>query len=107
MIAKNEIAYKKIVFLSSKSYLEKEDHLGPNCKFDDLINNSDDVIVLSGSINGLIGKLFNKGKIIEIEKIYKKLKDKFKNDFYIEIQRHGDLNERSFELLNLNLIWQV
>ena len=50
LIAKNEIAYKKIVFLSSKSYLEKEDHLGPNCKFDDLINNSDDVIVLSGSI---------------------------------------------------------
>ncbi len=103
LIAKNEIAYKKIVFLSSKSYLEKEDHLDPNCKFDDLINNSDDVIVLSGSINGLIGKLFNKGKIIEIEKIYKKLKDKFKNDFYIEIQRHGDPNERSFELLNLNL----
>ena len=56
-------------------------------------------MVLSGSINGLIGKLFNKGKIIEIEKIYKKLKDKFKNDFYIEIQRHGDPNERSFELL--------
>ena len=37
--------------------------------FDELLNLNDDVIVLSGSINGLVGKLFNNGKNIDIENI--------------------------------------
>ena len=35
------------------------------------MNEPEGVILLSGSINGLIGKLFNKGKFSEIEEIYK------------------------------------
>ena len=37
----------------------------------------DGIILLSGSINGLIGKLFNKAKFSEINQIYKNLKEKF------------------------------
>ena len=59
------------------------------------------MVVFSGSINGLIGKLFNKGRFSEIEKIYKKLNNIYKDNFYIEIQRHGDQNEKSFENFNL------
>jgi DNA polymerase-3 subunit alpha len=60
LIAKNKVGYKKIVELSSKSYLENSSLLEPHCNLDDLLNSSDGVIVLSGSINGLIGNLFNK-----------------------------------------------
>ena len=45
------------------------------------------------------GKLFNKGKFPEIKNFYKKLKSKFDDSFYLEIQRHGDDNE--LDLKNL------
>ena len=69
LIAKSEIGYKKIIELSSKSYLESSDISDPQCKFEYLLDNTKGIIILSGSINGLIGKLFNKGKFLEIEKI--------------------------------------
>jgi DNA polymerase-3 subunit alpha len=103
LIAKNEIGYKKIIELSSKSYLEQDNLSEPNCDFNDLLTNAEGIIILSGTINGLIGKLFNKGKIKESEEIYKLLKDQFKDNFYIEIQRHEDQNEKSFENFNLSL----
>ncbi len=103
LIAKNEAGYQKIIELSSKSYLFNNTLNLPNCNFDELLNLNDDVIVLSGSINGLVGKLFNNGKNIDIENIYKQLKTTLKNNFYIEIQRHNDQNEKSFELFNLML----
>ena len=103
IIAKNEIGYKKIIELSSKSYLENDTLNEPHCNFNDLLNDTDGIILLSGSVNGLIGKLFNKAKFTEINQIYKNLKEKFKDNFYIEIQRHNDENEKSFESFNLNL----
>ena len=103
LIAKSENGYKSIIQLSSKSFLENTDLNEPHCEIDDLLNISGDIIVLSGSLNGLIGTLFEKDKTSEIKDIYIKLKNKFKNDFYIEIQRHNDLNEKNFENLNLRL----
>ena len=46
--------------------------------------------------------LFDKGKFTELTKLYSKLKNNFKNRFYIEIQRHGDQNEKAFEKFNLS-----
>ncbi len=103
LIAKNYDGYKNIIKLSSKSYLENSEATSPHCKLDDLINNSDGIIVLSGSIRCLFGTLFNKGLFNEIEEILTKLKEKFKDNIYIEIQRHGDLNEKDFENYNLNI----
>ncbi len=101
LIAKNENGYKNIIELSSKSYLENDKMSVPHCNFEDLLNYSKDIIILSGGIGGLIGKLFNNDKVNYIKEIYKKLKYSFNNNFYIEIQRHEDQNEKSFENINL------
>ena len=103
LIAMTEIGYKKIIELSSKSYLNSADTIDPQCKLENLMDEPEGVILLSGSINGLIGKLFNKGKFAEIEEIYKLIKKNYGDNFYIEIQRHNDQNEKSFENYNLNL----
>ena len=103
LIAKNNEGYKNIIELSSKSYLDNSDFNEPHCKFEDLLNKSNGIIVLSGSIRCLIGNLFNKGLINEIEDIYGKLLTTFKSNFYIEIQRHNDPNEKQFEVFNLKL----
>ena len=103
LIAKNKIGYKRLIELSSKSYLNNNDISDPYCDFDDLLKNTDGVIILSGTINGLIGLLYKNGKFELIEKIYTQLVDNFKDNFYIEIQRHGDNYEKEFENYNLEL----
>ena len=96
LIAKNTNGYKNIIELSSKSYLENDQLSEAHLDIKDLWGNCEGLIVLSGTINGLFGKLFEKGKTDEISLLYKKLSLKFKSRFYLEIQRHGDQNEISF-----------
>ncbi len=103
IIAKNETGYKNIIELSSKSYLHNNGLDYPHCKFDDLILHSDGIICLTGSINGLIGKLFLKDKQDYIEAIFSLLKKNFEDNLYIEIQRHKDKNEDLFENFNLKI----
>ena len=101
LFALNEIGYKNIIKLSSTSYLQNDNLSEPHIDFKDLLNNSEGVAVFSGTVFGLIGKLFDKGKFTEIHDIYYKLKKTFGDRFYIEIQRHNDLNEKAFEKFNL------
>tara|TARA_B100000886_G_scaffold245042_1_gene172276 strand:- start:3796 stop:7206 length:3411 start_codon:yes stop_codon:yes gene_type:complete len=103
LIAKTSDGYKNIIKLSSKSYLENSEAKEPHCDLEDLINNSEGVIVLTGSIKCLFGKLYNKSLSNEIEKILIKLKNEFKDNIYVEIQRHDDLNEKDFENFNLKI----
>ena len=103
LIAKNKLGYETILHLSSKSYLSNKDNLLPYCELEDLIKNPQGIIVLSGSINSLSGNLYLKNKVQEIDQLYSLLNKKFENNFYIEIQRHNDQNEKQFEHFNLNL----
>jgi DNA polymerase-3 subunit alpha len=101
LIALNEKGYKHIIELSSRSYLENDALSDPHLDIKDLLNDTDGVVLLSGTIHGLFGKLFEKGRIEEISKLYKSLSSKFGDRFYLEIQRHGDKNEIAFEKFNL------
>ncbi len=101
LYALNETGYKNIIDLSSASYLKNDELSDPHVKFDYLLNNSEGVALFSGTVFGLFGKLFDKGKFTEIHDLYNKIKLKFGDRFYIEIQRHKDLNEIVFEKFNL------
>ena len=101
LIALNETGYKRIIELSSRSYLENDTLSVPHLDIGELFTNNNGVLLLSGSINGLFGKLFDKGRLEDIDKLYRKLSLKFQDRFYIEIQRHGDKNEIAFEKFNL------
>ncbi len=101
LYALNETGYKNIIDLSSVSYLKNDELSDPHVTFDYLLNNSEGVALFSGTVFGLFGKLFDKGKFTEIHDLYNKIKFKFGDRFYIEIQRHKDLNETGFEKFNL------
>ncbi len=103
LIAKNHKGYETILKLSSDSYLENNKNNEPHCEFEKLLENPEGIIVLSGSLLSLSGKLFLKNKVSFVEDLYKMLKKSFKNNFYLEIQRHNDQNEKIFEKFNLNL----
>ena len=101
LYALNEKGYKRIIELSSQSYFQDDDFSGPCLDLNEIFEKNQGVALFSGSINGLFGKLFDKGKLTEIKELYSKLKSKYNDTFYIEVQRHGDLNEKDFEKFNL------
>ena len=101
LFAMNETGYKRIIELSSLSYLNDDDLSEPNVDFSELLKKDEGIAVFSGTVFGLFGNLFDKGKYSDIEKLYSKLKLIYKDRFYIELQRHGDRNEDSFEKMNL------
>tara|TARA_B100000686_G_scaffold160563_1_gene168227 strand:- start:2615 stop:6031 length:3417 start_codon:yes stop_codon:yes gene_type:complete len=103
LIAKNQQGYEAILELSSNSYLSNNNSLIPYCDFKKLINKNQGIIILSGSLNSLSGNLFKKNKLEDLNNFYLELSKIFKNDFYIEIQRHNDEREKEFEKINLNL----
>ena len=101
LFALNEDGYKKIINLSSLSFLKNDELSEPHLDFNELLSNNEGIAIFSGTINGLFGQLFNKGKFSEINEIFLKLKNSYGDKFYIEIQRHGDQNEKEFEKFNL------
>tara|TARA_B100001057_G_scaffold437147_1_gene468747 strand:- start:89 stop:3508 length:3420 start_codon:yes stop_codon:yes gene_type:complete len=103
LFALNLEGYKKIIELSSKSYLDNDDASDPHLDINNLLNlKTSGISIFSGTIFGLFGKLFDKGKFVEINNLYEKLAKNFGDKFYLEIQRHKDLNEEGFEKFNLN-----
>ena len=85
LFAMNGVGYKKLIELSSKSYLDNDNLSIPCCDFSELNKVNTGVAILSGTIDGLVGKLFNKGKYEYINEIYLTLASNYKNFFYIEI----------------------
>ena len=102
LFALNEDGYKRIIELSSLSYLKNDQSSDPHLNIEELFDKTEGVALFSGTIHGLFGQLFDKGKFTEITNLYSKLKSKYKDRFYIEIQRHGDQNEIAFEKFNLS-----
>lgn len=101
LFALNEVGYKNIIELSSLSYLENDELSDPYVDLELLLSHSKGVAVFSGTVFGLFGKLFDKGKFAEIDELYNKIKNVFDDRFYLEIQRHNDQNEIGFEKFNL------
>ena len=101
LFALNEDGYKRIMELSSLSYLENDKSSDPHLNIQELFDKTEGIALFSGTIHGLFGQLFDKGKFSEITNLYTTLKSKYDDRFYIEIQRHGDQNEVAFEKFNL------
>ena len=101
LFALNEEGYKRIIKLSSNSFLENDALSEPHVDFNELLEDNKGVSIFSGTIFGFFGELFNKGKFSELYDLYKKLNTNFGDRFYLEIQRHNDQNELGFEKFNL------
>jgi len=102
LFAKDLEGYKNLIKLSSKSFLEIKDNEEPHCKIEDIETHYKGLILLTGSFDGLIGKLFFKNLADEIFLLFKRFERTFSNNFYVEIQRHGDDGEKLFEKFLLN-----
>ena len=109
LYAKTEDGYKNLTKLSSLSYLKSNETEEPACSLADLIKNSKDLILLTGSYRDFFGKLLHSNKIKNLIETITLLKKHFPNRIYIEIQRHNENNEKNFEnhLLNVSKSTQL
>ena len=103
LFATSKSGYKSLIGLSSKSYLETDEKTEPHCKITELEKFGNDLILLSGNHHGIFGKLFKLNKLKQIKKIFKELKIIFKDRFYIEIQRHNEIDEEIYETFLIQL----
>ncbi|NBQ46727.1 MAG: DNA polymerase III subunit alpha, partial [Proteobacteria bacterium] len=97
LIAKNEVGYKNLLKLSSKSYLDINATEEPHCSIKDLLDYSNGLFVLLGGNHTLTSKLIlnNQDKIF-LNNV-NKLKSVFKDNLFFEIQRHNEVNEDRIE----------
>ena len=109
LYATSEIGYKNLTKLSSNSYLNNKDSNYPFIEIDDLISNSEDIILLTGNYRNFFGKLFYSNKLNLFKKLIEKLKLSFHDRLYIEIQRHGEEQELSYEnyLLKISKLYNL
>ena len=97
LYATSETGYKNLTKLSSISYLKNKESDDPYCEIKDLIENHEDLIILTGNYNDFFGKLFYANKLKYFEQIITELKKRFENRLYIEIQRHSETQETAYE----------
>ena len=101
--AQSEIGYRNLTKLSSLSYLKIKDNEDPHCELKDLIENSKDLIILSGNYRDFFGKLFDANKTKKLNEVINLINKSFKNRLYFEIQRHNENEEKGFESYILKL----
>lgn len=106
LLAKDEQGFKNLLKLVSKTFLVKYDNSPVHIKLEDLDNYNDGLICLSGGHTGPIGQaiLGNDKSLAKVHCL--KLKEIFGNRFYLEIMRHGLIEEEKTEDYFLELAYE-
>lgn len=97
LFALNEEGYKNLMYLVSQSFLNRQNTITPHVNFNLLTKKSTGIICLSGGVEGVIGKMIIQNQDKNAEKICEELAKIFKDNFYLEITRHGTKNEEKCE----------
>ena len=103
LYATSETGYKNLTKLSSISYLKNDGITEPFCNIEALLENNEDLVLLTGNYKDFFGKLFYKNKLKDFIEILNSLKNSFKDRLYIEVQRHNEHQEKNFENYLLNI----
>ena len=88
LLAQSETGYGNLMDLSSAAFLEIEPTDVPHVKLSRLDGWTEEVIALTGGMDGVLNKLIKTGRLGEAEGWLLKLMGLFPNRLYIELQRH-------------------
>ena len=86
LLAQNRSGYEALMRLNSALYLREADW--PHVTLDELAENAEGVICLSGGPDGPVGRLLQVGHRAKAEALVQRLAGMFPNRFYVELQRH-------------------
>jgi len=99
LLAKNQTGLKNLQTLSEIAWTEGF-YRKPRIDMEILSEYAEGIIVLSGCLNGLIAKAIERKDMEKAENIAKWFKNKFGDDFYIEVQPHNpvEINQPLLDL---------
>ncbi|WP_373532833.1 DNA polymerase III subunit alpha [Vampirovibrio sp.] len=95
LLCKNEIGYKNLVKIVSRSHLEGF-YYKPRVNWDIIKAHSEGLIALTGDLTGPVARPILRGHVDEARERAKFLKDVFGEDLYLEIVDHGKEPEYRF-----------
>lgn len=93
LLAKNETGYRNLCILDSLAFTEGF-YYKPRIDYDTLAKYSEGLICASGCLAGDIPQLLLDGRYDEAKALALRLKGVFGEDFYIELQDHGIVEQR-------------
>ena len=105
LLAKNDEGLKNLQKLSQIAWTEGYYHK-PRIDMEVLFEYGDGIIVVSGCMNGLISKAIERGENDKAVELVKAFKERFGEDFYIEVQAHNP-KELNASLLDLSDKYKV
>ena len=97
LLAKSATGYLNLMRIASCAHLETEQGDDPHVLFSTLKTAADDLIVLSGGPDGVIDRLISGGRLDLAQRRLIKLESIYKENFYIELQRHKLKQEEEIE----------
>lgn len=97
LYAKNERGYYNLLKLASRAFLRPADGVGPLLSYADLVEYSEGLIALSGGLKGAVARYLLMGRKEDAETALVAFSSLFPGNFYIELQRHGFLDEARIE----------
>lgn len=97
LIAKDQDGLRNLHAASLEAWTSGYYHK-PRMDFELLTEHHEGIVALSGCMNGLIPKAFERGEVEEAYAIASKYKELFGEDFYIEVQSHNPLELNEFLL---------
>ena len=106
LYAQNSAGYARLMELSSAAYIETTDGV-PRLNRAHVFEKTDGLIVLTGGVEGLIGRLSARGKIDEARRELIALKDAYSGRCYVEITRHGGNDEIAAEQVLIDLAYEL
>jgi DNA polymerase-3 subunit alpha len=99
LLAKDQAGLKNLQKMSEIAWTEGY-YYKPRIDMELLDEHGDGIIVISGCMNGLIAKAIDRGDLEKAKEYTRWFKNRFGDDFYMEIQAHNpaDLNYKLLEL---------
>lgn len=100
LIAKNEVGYLNLMYLSSYSFIHRKAGLSVHIDFDLLKEKSEGLIMLSGGPEGVVNRLVEQEQAKKLDEILAGLtKCCDEGDFYVEIERYRDREDKNEQAL--------
>ncbi|TDI61977.1 MAG: DNA polymerase III subunit alpha, partial [Alphaproteobacteria bacterium] len=106
-LVQNATGYGNLIKLVSRAYMESDGLSEPHVVIDDLDGHSDGLIVLTGGPGGPIGQLLQQGNANAAEALMQRLATLFSGRLYVEIMRHGALDETTTEADFLEFAYEM
>ena len=106
LLAQSEKGYENLMELISRAFLTSDPAEDAQINMDDLAELNEDLICLTGGVKGRLGRLLLEEQISAAEDYLAFLKETYPNRLYMEIQRHGLVEEDEVEPAFIDLAYQ-